>query len=91
MEYYKILESLIGFFTLTMMSLISYAYMNDRRILKEKQDLLEGRQIKFEEQSRNEFKEIKDSGTSRFEKLLENINELKVYIEKKFNEMIKEK
>ena len=91
MEYYKILESLIGFFTLTMMSLISYAYMNDRRILKEKQDLLEGRQLKFEEESRNEFNEIKDDGTSRFEKLLENINELKVYIEKKFNEMMHEK
>ena len=76
MEYYKVLESLIGFFSLTLMSLISYAYMNDRRTLKEKQDLFELRQTKLEDQT-----------TFKFEKLMENLNDLKVYIEKKFNEM----
>ncbi|CAN5541599.1 hypothetical protein BH10BAC5_BH10BAC5_05940 [soil metagenome] len=76
MEYYKLLESLIGFFSLTLMSLISYAYMNDRRNIKERQDLLEGRQTKFE-----------DLSSSKFEKLMENLNDLKVYIEKKFNEL----
>ncbi|CAN5518941.1 hypothetical protein BH10BAC5_BH10BAC5_24440 [soil metagenome] len=76
MEIYMLLESLIGFFSLTLMSLISYAYMNDRRNIKERQDLLEGRQIKFENQS-----------SSKFEKLMDNLNDLKVYIEKKFNEL----
>ncbi|CAN5478531.1 hypothetical protein BH10BAC5_BH10BAC5_25930 [soil metagenome] len=76
MDYYKLLESIIGFFSLTLMSLISYAYMNDRRNIKVRQDLLEIRQTKFEDQS-----------TSKFERLMENLNDLKVYIEKKFNEL----
>ena len=87
MEYSKLLESFIGFISITLMSLISYAYMNDKRNFKERQDLIENRQIKFVDEFRIELKEIKEASVEKIEMLLQNINELKVYIEKRFNEM----